>query len=304
MGTNNPKVSIIVINWNGKEDTAKCLDSLRQLNYPDFDVIVVDNASSDSSVEYLKKEHPDVTYIENDFNSGWTGGNNIGAKHAIAGGAEYILTLNNDVILDKDLLKQLVDIAESDRSIGFVGPKIYYYDKPTIIYSAGLHINYNCLFPFGVRKGKTDKGQFSKIEEVNWIDDIVLLIRRDVIEKIGLYDEDYFMYVEETDLCYRAQKAGFKIIFNPKAIAWHRGAASSGSGFNPFVAYYKIRNRILFVRKNLPAYWLIGISLHILLFVLFQTIKSLLTGRLEVISAMTRGIAWHVKNLKLDKGVK
>jgi len=125
-----------------------------------------------------------------------------------------------------------------------------------------------------------------------------LLIRKEVIEEVGMFDEDYFMYVEEADWCYRVIRAGYKILFVPKAVAWHKGQTSSGGSFNSFIAYYKARNRILFTRKNLPRCYLIALIPSLTAFILVHILKS---PKIGVISAMLKGILWHFKHVRLAK---
>lgn len=161
--SNFPKVSIIIVNWNGKEDTLKCIESVLQTDYPNYNIIVVDNASTDDSVKYLKEKYPEIIYLENKENLGWTGGNNTGMEYAIKNGADYCFLLNNDIILDKNCLKELIRIAKSNKRIGFVVPKVYYHDNPKKIYSAGLNMIYPLLLPKKLKKGKMDRGQFDNV---------------------------------------------------------------------------------------------------------------------------------------------
>lgn len=289
----NPKVSIITINWNGKEDTAECLESLKRLVYPNYDVIVVDNASMDDSVEFLRERFSEVTYIENEENVGWTGGCNAGIEYAMKKGADYIFILNNDIVIDKDCLKELVKVAESDARIGFVGPRIRSYEEHEKILSPGVSRNYRTL---GVKKGEVaDRGQFKEVKDVNWIDDTVLLVKKSVIEKVGIHDPEYFMYGEDTDWCYRVKKAGFGISYVPLVCVWHKHSASSGGGYNSFVAYYQARNYLLFMRKHFSKYHLFFVvPFFYFQFIIYQSVRALYKGEWNVPLAMIGGMLWHI----------
>ena len=289
----NPKVSIITINWNGKEDTAECLESVKRLDYPNYEIVVVDNASADGSVEFLRERFPEVTYIENKENLGWTGGCNAGIEYAMKNEADYVFILNNDIVVDKDCLKELVKVAESDSKIGFVGPRIYSYGEPEKILSPGVNVYYTLLRR---KKGeRKDTGQLDKIKEVNWIDDMVLLVKRKVIENVGLYDPSYFMYFEDSDWCYRTKKSGFRILYVPTTKAWHKGSSSSGGHLNAFTAYYSTRNWILFIRKHFPKYYLILTLPFLFKFIFSWSIEAVYKRKWDVPVAMIKGLLWHFR---------
>lgn len=294
-----PKVSIITVNYNGKHETAGCLELVNKLTYPNFEVIVVDNASSDGSMEYLKEKFPGVIYLENKENVGWGGGLNTGMEYAIKERSKYFFTLNNDTSFEEDLLEDLIMIAESDPQIALVGPKICYYDDPKRVRSFGLNINYRFLSSPGfLQEDKIDTGQpiFHETEEVNLIDDTALLVRVEAIRDVGFYDTQYFMYCEELDLCYKIKKAGYKIVSCPKVVVWHKVSSSSGGeDFNPFVAYYRTRNKILFARKNLPKQFLITLIPYQAAVTLYHLLKAISEQRLDVALAIIQGLVWHLK---------
>lgn len=338
----HPKVSIIILNWNGWKDTIECLESLYQITYPNYDVIVVDNGSEDQSIEkvkeycdgmieveskffkydpgnkpistmeYAREEVTDgrggdreffdlpsnkrLLIVENEKNYGFAEGNNIGMGYVQeALGSDYILLLNNDVVVDPQFLTELVMIAERDGRIGFIGPKVYYYDQREIIYSSGARINFFLLHSKG-GQGKVDKGQFDTLKEVDALSGCALLLRSNLLERVGKLDPVFFAYGEEVDWCIRAKRAGYRIIFAPKAIVFHKGAKSTGQGFNPFVAYYKTRNQILFMRKNgQRIHWLTFIPYLTLLFVV-RSLRAIWHRQPGVIWSMLRGLGWNIKN--------
>jgi GT2 family glycosyltransferase len=245
----HPKVGIIILNWNGKEHTIECLESLQKITYPNFEIILVDNGSTDGSVEHFKKNFHDIYIIENKINLGFAEGNNIGIKYALGRGADYVLLLNNDTIVDRDFLTELVKIGESDPDIGIVGPMIYSYDHPRIIQSAGMDVKKITGNSVIIGCDEYDHHQF-KLSEKNFISGCAILIRRNVINKIGGLDPAYFAYWEDTDLCFRAKKNNFKIYFTPDSRIWHKGSASMGGYLNEKAYYFYVRNSTYYFYKN------------------------------------------------------
>ena len=215
-----PSVSIIILNWNGKKLLKDCLSSLFKLtDYPNYKVIVVDNGSTDGSVEYVKKHFPKADILALDKNYGFSKGNNEGIKYALKKyNPDYILLLNNDTeIIQKDWLTRMVEVAESDKKIGIVGCKLVYPDGR--IQHAGVDVF--SLTHYGW--GEEDKGQWDEIKEVLAISGACFFIKRSLIKKIGLLDEIYSPYWgEETDFCMRAIRAGFKIVYVGHSTLIHR----------------------------------------------------------------------------------
>jgi hypothetical protein len=236
--TNNEKVYIIILNWNQKNDTLECLDSLQKTTYRNYKIVVVDNGSIDNSQKEVKNLYPEVVLIENKTNLGYAEGNNTGIRYALKQGADYIFILNNDTIIDKEALNFLVKEAKKDRNTGIVGPVVYFYNNPNRIQSAGemFDKNWNHISP----------GIVVSSEDISYISGCAMLVKKEVFEKIGFFDPQFFMYWEETDFCYRAKKAGFKITIAPQAKVWHKGGMSS----TPLITYYMTRNKLLFLKKH------------------------------------------------------
>jgi GT2 family glycosyltransferase len=248
----DPSVTIIILNWNGAEDTLECLNSLENIVYKNYRILLADNGSEKNDIQKLEKEvhgNPKIKLIKNGKNLGFAGGCNVALKASIKSKAKYSLLLNNDTIVDKHFLSELVKIAENNDKAGIVGPKVYYYDSPDKAWTTAIKFNY--YFP-----------PLSSMEdshmpiEVNDIVGAAMLIRNETIKRIGLFDEDYFAYGEESDLNYRFLTSGHKLIYCPSSKVWHKISSSTGGGFNPIVAYYKMRNKIKFAKKNYPIkYW-------------------------------------------------
>lgn len=251
-GKKQPKVSIVLLNWNGKADTIECLESLRKIEYQNAEIIVVDNGSSDGSQTYLGKKYPHIQLIKNKENLGFTGGNNVGMRKAMSDGADYVLLLNNDTYVEQNFLTELVAVGERDPSIGIVGPKIYYYSLPDILWSAGGDyipvIGKTRVFG----ENKEDKPKYGKQKEVSWVTGCAMLIKRGVIEKIGVLEEEYFSNYEDIDFCFHARNVGFKVWYVPTSVIYHKVAQDWGGLSNPLYLYYQIRNNLLFIKRNLP----------------------------------------------------
>jgi len=261
--TNNPLVAIILVNWNGKDVTLDCLESLKKVDYHPFKVYVVDNASSDGSIKEISEKHPWVKIVKSDRNRLFAGGNNFGWQYAKKDNPKYVLFLNNDTEVAPDFLNHLVNTIQSDSSIGMVGPKIYHYDKPDLIWSAGGYINFfkGKTAHYGLRQ--IDHGQWDSGREVDYLTGCAQLIRADLFEKLAGYDESYYMYAEDTDLCVRLQLLGFKIIYESKSKLWHKVSSSSGGGMTLYKVRNKIRSNFLFFRRYAKWYHWITIPFFI-----------------------------------------
>ncbi|MFZ5516349.1 MAG: glycosyltransferase family 2 protein [Candidatus Zhuqueibacterota bacterium] len=252
----SPSVAIIILNWNNWQDTVECLESISLNDYLNYRIIVVDNGSADDSVAQIGQRFKSIQLLETGKNLGFSGGVNFGIERAKA--TDLILLLNNDTLVDRSFLTELVRKIASDPAIGLVGGKIYHYDSEQChagfsrsnqckIWSAGGGIHQFTKRTFQYGEGKIDRGQWDREREVDFLSGCCLLVRRDVIEKIGLLDPDYFMYYEDVDFCVRAKKAGFKICFTPKSVIWHKVSKSSDKSERDF---YRIRNAIIILRKQ------------------------------------------------------
>jgi len=289
-----PRVSMIILNWNNYQATKECLESLKKIAYPNCEVIMVDNGSTDKSGERLKKEFPQYTFIYNESNLGFAEGNNVGIRYALKWGADYVLLLNNDTIVDPGFLGPLVAIAEAGGQIGVVGPMIYFYDAPEVIQSIGAKINLwrGSHAIIGIRE--VDKGQYNKPMEVGYVSGAALLAKRQVLEDIGLLDPEYFLYVEEVDWCFRATKAGYRIMAIPESKIWHKVSASTGGTKSLTYAYYATRNRILFMRKHAWTYHWPTFLLFFAMDILKGLVSCAKDHDVRRAKAMIKGILWHL----------
>ncbi len=253
-------ISIVVLNYKGLKNTLECLDSLKKMdkNGHKVEIIVVDNNSRDTSKEVLSKVE-DIIFLSSEKNLGYTGGNNIGIKEALRKNADFILILNNDVICDKYLLKNLV-LSSKEASI--ISPKILFeagfefhknrYKKEQlgkVIWYAGAEIDWQNIIGVHTGVDQVDEGQFAKAQQIDLATGACMFVKKEVFEKIGYFDEKYFLYLEDMDFCVRSKKAGFKIHFEPKAVLWHKNAGSTGGSGSGLQDYYITRNRLLFAFK-------------------------------------------------------
>ena len=372
-----PKVAIIILNWNGWKDTIECLESVFRNTYPNYQVIVVDNGSTDGSIEKIKAwaegkqevltpepthplyhlSHPPVKkpipyiyytreeaerggdialeervtkewreqrksnsiqlnptssypliFIQTGENLGFAGGNNVGIRYILFKNTiRYLLLLNNDMVVDKGFLRPLVRITKNNKNIGIVGPKVYYYEKIKKIYCAGCDIKMHFLKGLIVSergKKEIDQGQYDRIEEVGYISGCCLEIKREVIKAIGLMDERYFLYFEETDWTLRIRQLGWKPIYVPQSKVWHKGSHTVGNN-NPFRVYYAIRNKLLITQKIFgKKFWFffyplfLGKSLILIIQWLFINKND--NGKLIKIQALVNG---HLDFLRKKYGI-
>jgi len=245
-----PSVYAVTLNWNGKEDTIECIRSLKKLDYPRLEIVVVDNGSTDGSVPAFKATYPDITIIENGRNLGYAEGFNAGARYAVEEGADYFLILNNDTVVDPDMLKELVRVAEQDTRIGFVSGKVYFYNDPNRLQTIGAMSDPVFLVGEGLGYGELDEGQYDEVREFDFVDDVFLLVRSAVFDQVGGYDPTFFLMYEETDWCVRVRRAGFKIVYTPRAKIWHKGNRDPLTGVSTTHQFYRARNQIPFVYRN------------------------------------------------------
>jgi GT2 family glycosyltransferase len=258
-----PKVSIVILNWNGHADTIACLESITQLETGNFQIetLVVDNASTNDSVEKIKKTFPKINIVKNKENLGFAQGNNEGIKYAMEHEADYVLVLNNDTILDKNLVLEFLRSAEKHPKAGVMTGKIYFakgyeyhktrYKKQElgkVVWSAGGDIDWKNVYGTNHGVDEVDTGQFSKERHTDFATGACSFLNVNALKQVGLYDKKYYLYLEDMDLSHRIKLKNWEIIYVPKAILWHKVSQSSGIG-SSLNDYYITRNRLLFGMK-------------------------------------------------------
>jgi GT2 family glycosyltransferase len=244
----SPPVSVIIVNWNGMDYLKYCLDSLRAQTFPDFEVIVVDNGSTDGSVQCLRENYRGwVRVLPNPRNEGFSGGNNRGIR---AASGKYIVLLNNDARADFRWLEELVKAAEENPRAGMLACKIYLQEGSRIIDNVG-HLMYRDGLNRGKGRLEVDRGQYEKMEEVFFPSGCAALYRREMLEEVGLFDEDFFAYGDDTDLGLKGRLAGWNCLYVPTAVVHHRYSQSSGA-YSLLKAFYVERNRLWIAVKYFP----------------------------------------------------
>jgi GT2 family glycosyltransferase len=306
-----PKVSIILLNWNGWEDTVECLESLYQIKYINYNVILVDNNSEDDSLHRIKnylmgdmpmrsefyeynasnkpiklvekgdtpgKGDESLILIKNPENLGFAGGNNVGIKYAMDNlNPDYVLLLNNDTVVDKNFLIELVKTGESNPEIGFVGAKTLFYDRETTIQEAGGGmIDYNHAEVEEVGFNEVDDGSLDSYIEPDYIGGACILVKSRVIEQIGGLDESYFMYWEDVDFCTTGLEKGYRSAYQYQAVVWHKYGSSSE---NTFKMYYLNRNRLYFMRKHTIGMKYLKFLIYFVPYILFESTYKLIRRR-------------------------
>ena len=301
-----PEVVILVLNWNGWRDTVECLESLQRLSYPNYRMVLIDNNSTDGSMDKIKawakgeyrveskflvsstankpvywiqydrstaeagglsaleaelEEFPhnsQAVLIQTGANLGFAGGNNVGIRYAMKQASDYVWLLNNDTVAEKDALTEMVKLAKSNMRIGMVGSKLLYYRIPTTIQAAGG----GKIIPWlGINKhigaGQKDNGQWDRIFEPDYICGASMLIGLDVVSKVGLLDEGYFLYVEDMDWSERVRRSGLVLKYCPTSRIWHKEGSTIGFR-SPKAEYYSTKNCLVFFRKYYPRSFGIG----------------------------------------------
>lgn len=243
----DPKIAIIILNWNGKKDTLECLSSVAKINYKNFETIVVDNGSSDDSVAAIKNDFPNIEIIETKENLGFAEGNNVGIRHALAKGADALLLLNNDTIVDPNLLQGFAN-AGKDKEIGVIGAKIYlYYERDKLDHLGGMWNAKRAAFDF-IGHGESGDNWMAPVE-LDYVCGAAFYVKREVFEKIGFLESQFFLIWEESDFCFRARNSGYKVTSCPDAKIWHKVSASFVG--KPHTNYFWWRNRLLWMQRNL-----------------------------------------------------
>lgn len=266
------------------------LDSLRKMTYPGITLAVIDNGSTDGSLQMIKTEYPGIELIENGKNLGVTEGYNIGLKEGLKKQADWVLLLNNDIIADPEMLTEMINVGKGNSKIGILGPKTYFYAEPTKFWYAGGKINFftGTIAHRGIRE--VDHGQYDTIEETGYINGCAMLIKREVIETIGFLDMIFHpAYSEDADYSFRARNAGFKLMYVPAARLWHRVSASSGGGMTPLKTRYKVEHNFILLKRYARWYhwltmpWCVGVGVMVFI------IRELLKGNFSIISAFLQG---------------
>lgn len=243
-----PRVFVVILNTNRRDDTLECVRSLEAGCGLRPTIVLLDNASTDGTVEAVGSAHPGVRILPLSRNLGYAGNNNVGIEYALAHGADWVLLLNEDTVVDPVCLAELVAAGECDARIGFAGPMVYHHDEPDVIQSAGGELGPRWVSTHA-GANEQDRGQFCAVRDVEWVSGCAILARREAIAGIGALDAAFFYYWEETEWCLRARRAGWRVVHVPGARVWHKGVQRDYRP-DPAVSYYNTRNRLLMMKKH------------------------------------------------------
>lgn len=294
MSSIQPLVSIISINYNDAAVTMDMLESLQQLSYTNYEILIIDNASPTDNPDIIKETYSNITLIKSDKNLGFAGGNNLGV-HAAKG--EYLLFINNDTIVPSGFIEPLVETLQNDASIGVVSPKIKFHWDATLIQYAG----YTPMSHWTIRNNsigyhQKDDGRFDQEGETESIHGAAMMIPKTVIDKVGTMTEIYFLYYEEHDWAQMIKRAGFKIYYQPKSYILHKESLSTGK-FSPLKTYYIARNRIVFARRNFSALHLfVSIAFQAFVSIPKNTLTFIFKRQFEHLVAFWKAIIWNFNN--------
>jgi len=288
MKESTPNVSIVILNWNQKDKTLACLRSLKKISYPHYEIVLVDNGSTDDSVSAIRKEFPEITIIENRRNLGVAGGRNVGIKYVQKKKIDYVLLLDNDTIVDKDFIAEMVKSGEENKRVGILTGKIYFYSEPNKIWCAGCSLSLYRRHISAIGYDEIDKGQYDELREVDHVAGCCLMIKKNVIDEIGLLDQNFIEYfTEDTDWCLRAKRKGYKVVYVPRSKIWHR--VIKKTSVNERYWYLQGRNLMWLMRKHAQWHHWIGFGF----FLVFGSIKVLYretkAGNLKQLFTMARG---------------
>jgi GT2 family glycosyltransferase len=244
----------IVLSWNGREDTLRCLESLTRVEHPDLTIVCVDNGSADGTQRAVRERFPQVILIEAGANLGYSGGNNLGLRYALEHGARWIVLVNNDATVAADVVAGFERAADESPRAGILAGKVYFADRPQTIWFAGQRVSE--LLGYSGRPrgyGRTDGPRYNSVRSTGRAVGALMAISREAIEAVGLLDEELFAYVEDVDWALRVRDVGLEVVLAPAAHAWHRVSASTGGeSTSTHTLYYGVRNTVIVLERRRP----------------------------------------------------
>lgn len=243
-------VAVVLLNWNGRNETLECMESLARVAHQPLSIIVVDNASTDGSIDAVKARFPTATVLSNKCNLGYAGGNNVGIRHALELGAEFVLVLNNDTRVAKDLICRLLVSADRHPEVGAFSPRIFYWDEPRTVWFDGAKWNEASGQMHWPGQRRSEVQLSTDDHESDYASGAAMFIRTEAIRAVGYLDERYYLVWEEADWCFRARRAGWKCLIVPTARVWHKVGVSFGSELSPLRTYFSVRNHLLWSRRH------------------------------------------------------
>jgi GT2 family glycosyltransferase len=283
-------VCALTLNWNKPEETIACLHSLSQQSYPHLNLLVVDNGSNDDSVLRIQQAFPCIELVTNERNLGFAGGVNSGLRYALAQDFQFIFLINNDTVLDPACLSQLVEEAISSTDVGLVTAKIYYADEPERIWSVGGQFHPWTLEVVSKGDNELDVGQWETARDIDFAPLCGVLIRRELLDRVGPLDDRYFFYYEDMDFCRRVHLAGYRLRMAPSAKIWHRVSISSGGRNSPVERYWMAQSSGRYFRSYAQGWRLLVILPYRLGSAIKTTFRLLSRKQVRAAAAYWRGL--------------
>ncbi len=264
------QIYAVILNYNGYDDTVSCIESFKKTNYNYINITIVDNASTDGSGRLLFKKYPDLHFIFSPKNKGYAGGMNLGIEYALQMDADFVLLVNNDIVVSENFLDPMMEDM-ADKSVGIVSGKVFYKEYPDTIYCAGGRVDFLKCTGVAEFQGKNSKNFANEKREITLAEGCFMLVRKEVFERVGILEEKFFMYLEDLDFSLRVGRH-FKIVYNNNSIIYHKSGGGKGwDEYTPLYSYYYTRNRLWFFCNYFILY-----RLYVIFFsVLVSILKSL-----------------------------
>lgn len=299
-----PHVFAIVTNWNGLDDTTECIESVLSSTYENLSIVIVDNGSTDGCADVLAERFPDIPQVRTGQNAEVTAAYNSGLEYGLSHGADYLLMLNNDTTLHADMIQHLVEVAQAGERIGVLTPKIYYYDRPEVIWFAGARCHAWDFGAYDRGEGQRDGPANNLAKETDYAWACGMLFSRELLEEIGLFDTRFWLYYDDVDICLRARQANYKIWYVPEAKMWHKVSGSTGS--ERFARTWA-RSKMLLYRKHTQGIHQIGLIAYAFGHSLFRRlVPSPFSEKINshygaYLSGLWEGLRWR-KQVEISAG--
>jgi GT2 family glycosyltransferase len=256
-----PPVGVVIVNWNLKDSLRETLKSFRAVNYPGLKIVVSDNASTDGSQEMVRTEFPEVHLLAHEKGLGYAKGASLGMAHLVDQ-TKYIFSTTNDVIVDPEMISILVEYAEKEPSAGVLGTKIYFFDRPNVIWHAGGRIHPLHGHSYHLGWERKDHPRYSQIRECDFVTGCGFLLRCEALKKTGFFKEDLVFYSEDAELCYRIREAGYKVMFVPQAKMWHKTGTTLAKN-RPTQLRYSTRNGLYLIQRHKIGFYPLSLLVHV-----------------------------------------
>jgi GT2 family glycosyltransferase len=292
MSATKPPVGVVIVNWNLKDSLRETLLSFRKVNYPNLQIVVSDNASTDGSPDMVRSEFPEVHLLTREKGLGYAKGANLGLEF-LADKAKYLFSTTNDVLVDPEMISVLVEYAETHPKAGVLGCKIFYHDQGDLLWSAGgrVHPVFAHAYHFGWNRH--DSPRYNRVRECDFVTGCGFLLRSEVVKRIHYFNADLVFYSEDTDLCFRVRKAGYQVVYVPQARMWHKTSTTLAKN-RPLQLHYITRNMLYLVQRHRFGWYPVTFLIHLFVWCPFKITLYLIAFRWQNVRGILNGIRdWH-----------